>query len=81
MVGFERQRAKFYGIAHHTWLCINAKEAENVGLSREVIKMIPEFLDDPSVLGIGEIGLNKNTKNEATVFLEHLDLAARTGAS
>ena len=60
-----------------TWLCINAKEAENVELSREVIKMIPEFLDHPSVLGIGEIGLNKNTKNEATVFLEHVELAAK----
>jgi hypothetical protein len=41
-----------------------------------VIAMIPEFLDCPNVLGIGEIGLNKNTKNESTVFLEHLDLAA-----
>jgi predicted metal-dependent TIM-barrel fold hydrolase len=30
------------------------------------------------VLGIGEIGLNKNTRNEAIVFLEHLDLAAKT---
>jgi hypothetical protein len=61
---------------HYTWLCINAKEAENVALSREVIKIIPEFLDIPGVLGIGEIGLNKNTKNEATIFLEHVDLAA-----
>jgi hypothetical protein len=77
LVTFERNRSKLYGIEHHTWLCINAKEAENVALSREVIKMIPEFLDHPSVLGIGEIGLNKNTKNEATVFLEHVDLAAK----
>ncbi len=30
------------------------------------------------MLGIGEIGLNKNTRNEATIFLEHLDLAMRT---
>ena len=30
------------------------------------------------MLGIGEIGLNKNTRNEATVFLEHLDLAMQT---
>ena len=37
--------------------------------------MIPEFINCPNVLGIGEIGLNKNTKNEATVFLEHLELA------
>lgn len=75
---FESQRALWYGIQHYTWLCINAKEAENVSLSREVIAMIPEFLDKPGVLGIGEIGLNKNTKNEATIFLEHLDLAMKT---
>ncbi|WZO99822.1 TatD family hydrolase [Isosphaeraceae bacterium EP7] len=77
LTGFEGGRAKAYGIEHRTWLCINAKEAENVELSRAVIAMIPEFLDSPTVLGIGEIGLNKNTRNEATVFLEHLDLAAR----
>ena len=40
--------------------------------------MIPEFLDRPGVLGIGEIGLNKNTRNESIVFLEHLDLAMQT---
>jgi uncharacterized protein len=75
---YEPRRAKMHGIGHRCWLCINAKEAENVSLSREVIALIPEFLDDPTVLGIGEIGLNKNTRNEATVFLEHLELAART---
>ncbi len=74
---FEGRRAAQYGIEHRSWLCINAKEAENVSLAREVIALIPEFLDRPDVLGIGEIGLNKNTRNEATVFLEHLDLAAR----
>ncbi len=75
---FERKRASLYGIEHFCWLCINAKEAENVRLAREVLAMIPDFLHRPGVLGIGEIGLNKNTRNEATVFLEHLDLAART---
>ena len=77
LTDFEPKRAAAFGISHYTWLCINAKEAENVSLSREVIAMIPEFLDLPGVLGIGEIGLNKNTPNEATVFLEHLDLAAK----
>src|SRR5256885_7399708 len=75
---YEPRRAAQFGIRHYCWLCINAKEAENVGLSREVIKLIPEFLSKPNVLGIGEIGLNKNTVNEATVFQEHLDLAMRT---
>ncbi|MEM7784632.1 MAG: TatD family hydrolase [Planctomycetota bacterium] len=73
----EPARAAQYGIQHFTWLCINAKEAEDVELSREVLKIIPEFLDCPNVLGIGEIGLNKNTRNEAIVFQEHMELAIR----
>lgn len=73
----EPKRAAQYGIAHHSWICINAKEAEDVGLSREVISFMPEFLDRPGVLGVGEIGLNKNTRNEAVVFSEQVDLAAR----
>lgn len=73
----EPKRAAKFGIQHYTWMCINAKEAENVSLSREVIAMIPEFLDKPNVLGIGEIGLNKNTKNECIVFQEHVDLAMK----
>ena len=77
LTDFEKRRAAQYGLKHYTWLCINAKEAENVKLSRDVIAMIPEFLDQPTVLGIGEIGLNKNTRNEATIFLEHVDLAVR----
>jgi predicted metal-dependent TIM-barrel fold hydrolase len=74
----EPKRAAQFGIRHYSWLCINAKEAENVSLSREVIALIPEYLDRPNVLGIGEIGLNKNTGNEATIFQEHVDLAMKT---
>ena len=73
----EPKRAANYGIEHFCWLCINAKEAENVTLSREVIKLIPPLLDRPTVLGVGEIGLNKNTRNEITVFEEQVDLAAK----
>ncbi len=73
----EPARAARYGIEHFSWLCINAKEAENVELSREVIKLIPPLLSHPRVLGIGEIGLNKNTRNEITIFEEQVDLAAR----
>ena len=74
---FEPKRASWYHLQHFTWICINAKEAENVALSREVIKLIPEFLDKPGVLGIGEIGLNKNTPNESTIFMEQVELADR----
>src|ERR1043165_5725514 len=73
----EPKRAARYGIDHYCWLCINAKEAENVSLSREVIKLIPPLLSHPRVLGVGEIGLNKNTRNEITIFEEQVDLAAK----
>jgi hypothetical protein len=36
-------------------------------------------LDRPNVLGIGEIGLNKNSRNELKVLEMHVDLAAQTG--
>ncbi len=75
---FEPKRAAQYGIHHMCWLCINAKEADNLSLSREVISVIPEFIDCPGVLGIGEIGLNKNTRNEVAIFEEQVELAMRT---
>jgi predicted metal-dependent TIM-barrel fold hydrolase len=60
-------------------LCINPKESEDVALAESVIALIPEFLKKPTVLGIGEIGLNKNSRNELKVLEMHVDLAAREG--
>ena len=71
----EPKRAAFYGIQHHCWLCINPKEAEDPAFAREVISMIPEFLTCENVIGIGEIGLNKNSKNEMIILEEQLNLA------
>jgi predicted metal-dependent TIM-barrel fold hydrolase len=77
LTDFEPKRAARYGIQHYTWMCINPKEAEDLTLAREVIKIIPPFLERPTVLGVGEIGLNKNTRNELTILEEQVDLAAR----
>jgi predicted metal-dependent TIM-barrel fold hydrolase len=76
---YEPARAAKYGLPHYCWLCINPKESEDVALAESVIAMIPEFLDRSTVLGIGEIGLNKNSRNEMRVLEMHVDLAARTG--
>jgi len=75
----EPRRAAGFGIAHHAWLCINPKEAECPELAREVIAILPEFLEAPNVLGIGEIGLNRNTRSELASFEAQLDLAAARG--
>jgi len=72
---FEPQRAAQYGIRHFTWLCLNPKEGHDRDLAREVLRRIPKYLDRPTVLGIGEIGLNKNTANELATFREHVELA------
>ena len=73
----EPKRAAQYGIHHHCWICINPKEAEDIGFAREVISLIPEFLECDNVLGIGEIGLNKNSKNELIILEEQLALAEK----
>jgi hypothetical protein len=76
----DRRRAQARCEVRHRPLLLalhQREEAENVALSREVIKLIPPLLDHPRVLGVGEIGLNKNTRNEITVFEEQVDVAAR----
>ena len=75
LTDYEPKRAAKYGIRHFSWLCINPKEADDPGFAREVMEVIPEFLDAPNVLGIGEIGLNKNTRNEMDIFEEHVQIA------
>jgi hypothetical protein len=74
---YEPQRAAKFGLPHFAWLCLNPKEAEDLKLAEEVIELIPKFLDRPNVLGIGEIGLNRNSRNELKAFERQMDLAAR----
>jgi predicted metal-dependent TIM-barrel fold hydrolase len=77
----EPKRAAQFGIQHYSWICLNPKEAEDLGKAKEVLAEIPKFLSRPTVLGVGEIGLNKNTANEAKVFQQHVQLAIDCFAS
>jgi len=77
LTDYEPKRAAKFGLPHFCWLCINPKEAEDVGLAEAVVALIPGFLERPNVLGIGEIGLNKNSRNELRVLELQVDLAAR----
>ena len=72
---YEPKRAARWGIQHYCWLCINPKEAEDMMLADDVMALIPEFLGKPGVLGIGEIGLNKNSRNELAIFEKHVQIA------
>lgn len=75
LTDFEPKRAAAVGIQHYTWLCLNPKEGEDRALAREVLDLIPGFLERPNVLGIGEIGLNRVTRNELATFVDHVELA------
>src|SRR5258707_4154318 len=77
LTSFEPTRAAKYGIQHYCWLCLNPKEGEDRELARHVLDLIPQFLDRPNVLGIGEIGVNRVTRNEIATFIDHVDLALR----
>src|SRR5260370_19786295 len=73
----EPKRAAKFDLPHFSWLCINPKESEDLKLADDVLSIIPQFLDRPNVLGIGEIGLNKNSRNEMKVLEKHLSLATQ----
>lgn len=77
LTDYEPRRAAKFGLPHYCWLCLNPKESEDVVFAQEVLAILPEFLGRPNVLGIGEIGLNKNSRNELKVLEQHVDLAAR----
>jgi uncharacterized protein len=72
---FEPKRAAAYGVQHYTWLAMNPKESDDRALSRDVLSRIPKFLDRPTVLGIGEIGMNRITRNEIATYTEQVELA------
>lgn len=75
ILDFETVRARRFGIDHYAAVSVNPKEAEDVGLAREVIAGLGEYLDHPRCVAIGEIGFNNITPNEETVFVEQLEIA------
>ena len=74
---YEPKRAAKFKLPHFSWLCINPKESEDMVLAEEVISLFPEFINKPNVLGIGEIGLNRNTKNEMAIMEKHIEYAVQ----
>lgn len=71
----EPKRAARFGIHHYSWLCLSPRRGEDRQLALAIVARIPKFLDRPSVLGIGETGLHRGTRNELETFRDHVDLA------
>ena len=74
---FEPTRAAEFGIRHFCWVAVNPKEAENKELTDEVLRQMPEFLEKPTCLGVGETGLHKSTPNEIESLQAHVEMESQ----
>lgn len=79
LVGWERFRASQFGVRHYCAIGVNAKEANNERLAREVLEILPLFLCKEGVVAVGEIGFDDGTAAEERVFRAQYDLAREAG--
>lgn len=75
LVGWERFRASQFGIAHYCTIGINSKEANNEGLAREALEILPNFALKEGVVAIGEIGYDEITPAEEKIYQAQLQFA------
>ena len=64
LTGWERFRASQFGIAHYCAIGLNSKEANNEGLAKDVLEILPRFALKQGVVAIGEIGYDEITAAE-----------------
>lgn len=75
LVGWERFRAAQFGIAHFCAIGLNSKEANNEGLAREVLELVPRFALKEGVVAIGEIGYDEISAAEERAYQWQLEFA------
>jgi predicted metal-dependent TIM-barrel fold hydrolase len=74
VVTIEPKRAARYGIKHFAMVGLNPREAGSP-IALDVLKAMEPFLDRPSVIGIGEVGLDLATNEEEDAFRRQLRMA------
>ena len=77
LVGWERFRASQFGIAHYCTIGLNSKEANNEGLAKEVLEILPRWALKEGVVAIGEIGYDEITPAEDRAYQWQLDFAVQ----
>ena len=75
LIGFERFRAEQFGIEHYCTIGLNSKEANDEGLAREVLDLLPRYALKEGVVAIGEIGYDEITPAEEKAYVEQLEFA------
>jgi hypothetical protein len=77
LVGWERFRAAQFGIAHYCAIGLNSKEANNEGLAKEVLALLPRYANKQGVVAVGEIGFDEITPAEERAYAWQLDYATK----
>jgi predicted metal-dependent TIM-barrel fold hydrolase len=77
ILGWERFRAQQFGVHHFCTMALNPREANDDRVNDGVMEVLPRYLEKDSVLGVGEIGLDDQTKKEEKYFIAQLELARK----
>jgi predicted metal-dependent TIM-barrel fold hydrolase len=75
LVGWERFRARQFGIAHYCTMGLNPKEANDPRVAEAVLEILPRFMQKDGVVAVGEIGYDDVTPAEEKAFAAQLQLA------
>jgi predicted metal-dependent TIM-barrel fold hydrolase len=75
LLGWERFRAGQFGIRHHCTIALNPKEANDPGLRKDVLAVLPRFLAKDGVVAVGEVGYDSATPDEDAAFEEQVTMA------
>lgn len=79
LLGWEPFRASQFGIRHHCTVALNPKEANDSGLRRDVLEVLPRYLAKDGVVAVGEVGYDAMTRAEDEAFAAQLALAVAHG--
>lgn len=77
LVGWERFRASQFGVTHHCAIGLNSKEANNEGLARDVLELVPRFALKEGVVAVGEIGYDEISAAEERAYAWQLEFARK----
>ena len=77
ILGWERFRAQQFGVHHFCTMALNPREANDDRVNDAVMEVLPRYLEKDSVVGVGEIGLDDQTKKEEKYLIAQLELAQK----
>lgn len=75
LIGWERFRASQFGIRHYCTMGLNPKEANDLSVAEDVIKILPRYLAKDGVVAVGEIGYDDITDDEDRFMAQQMEMA------